>query len=120
MTNQGKSLAGRTSKHDVDMPAAYPSPLPYFFSGQPDNRSRQHSALRKIVCVHSAMDWIDLNCGNNIETSLLEAQSKASSASEQVDSDQSWHLRPPVFKYQITGFCPACRSEFFLGVPKRK
>jgi hypothetical protein len=33
MTNQGKSLAGRTSKYDVDMPASYPSPLPDFFSG---------------------------------------------------------------------------------------
>jgi len=66
------------------------------------------------------MDWVDLNCGNNIETSLLEAQSKAPSASEQVDSDQPWHLRPPVFKYQLTGFCQACRSKFFLGVPKTK
>jgi hypothetical protein len=37
MTDQGKSLAGRTPKHDVDMPAAYPSPLPYFFPSQPDN-----------------------------------------------------------------------------------
>jgi hypothetical protein len=120
MTNQGESLAGRTTKYDVDMPAAYPSLLPYFFSGQPDNRSRQHSALRKVEGVYSAMDWIDLNCGNNIETSLLEAQSKAPSTSEQVDSDRSWHLRPPVFKYQLTGFCPACRSEFFQEGPKRK
>jgi hypothetical protein len=66
------------------------------------------------------MNWVDLNCGNNIETSLLEAQSKAASASKQVDSDRSWHLRPPDFKYQLTGFCQPCRSEFFPGAPKTK
>jgi hypothetical protein len=120
MTNQGKSLAGRAPKYDVDMPAADPSPLPNFFSGQPDDRSRQNSTFRKVVCVHSTMDRVDLNCGNDIETSLLEAQSKAPSASEQIDSDQPCHLRPPAFKYQLTGFCQACRSEFFLGAPKRK
>jgi hypothetical protein len=66
------------------------------------------------------MDWVYLNRSDNIETSLLEAQSKAPSASEQIDSDQPCHLRPPAFKYQLTGFCQACRSEFFLGAPKRK
>jgi hypothetical protein len=66
------------------------------------------------------MDWVDLNCGDNIETSLLEAQSKAPCASEQVDSDRSWHLLSPVFKYQLTGFSQACRSEFFQGAPKTK
>jgi len=37
MTNQGKSLAGRSPKYDVDMPAAYASPVPDFFAGQPDD-----------------------------------------------------------------------------------
>jgi hypothetical protein len=120
MTNQGKPLAGRAPEYDVDMPAPYPSPLPDFFPSQPDDRSRQHSALRKVVCMDSAMDGIDFDCGHDIETGLLETQSKASSASKQIDSDWPWHLYSPANRYQLTGFRENCRSEFFLEVPERK
>jgi hypothetical protein len=37
------------------------------------------------------MDRVYFNCGDNIETGLLEAQSKAPSTSKQIDPDWPWH-----------------------------
>jgi len=42
--------------------------------------------------VDSAVNWVDLDRRNYIETGLLEAQSKAPSTRKQVDSDWPWHL----------------------------
>jgi len=38
------------------------------------------------------MNGIDFDCGHDIETGLLEAQSEASGAGKQIDSDRPWHL----------------------------
>jgi hypothetical protein len=91
MTDHGEPLAGGAPKYDVHMPTSYPGPPPNLGSGQPDNRLWQHDALWKVVCVDSAMYGVDFNCGHDIETGLLEAQSKAPSASKQVDSDRPRH-----------------------------
>jgi hypothetical protein len=92
MTNHGEPLARGAAEYNVHMCEAYPSPLPDLGAGQSSNRLRQHDAMREVVCMDSAMDGVDFDCGHDIETSLLEAQSKASSAGKQIDSDRSWHL----------------------------
>jgi len=62
------------------MSAAYSSPLSDLGPGQSGNRLRQHDALRKVVGMDSAVDGVDFYRGHDIETGLLEAKAKASSA----------------------------------------
>jgi hypothetical protein len=69
--------------------------------------------------MNRAMNGIDFNSGDNVEASLLEAQTKASSAREQVDSDRSWQAQSPVFKYQLTRFGASCRSDFSPAIPEK-
>jgi hypothetical protein len=78
MADHGEPLARRTSKHNIHSLTAYSCPTPDFVSGQTGNRPRQHGALREVVLVNCTMDGVDLNGGDNIETSLFEAQSQAS------------------------------------------
>jgi hypothetical protein len=120
MTDQGEPLAGGTAKYDIHLPAPYPGSLPDLGSGQSGHRLREHDASWKVVFVYSAMDRVYFNCGDNIETGLLEAQSKAPSASKQIDSDWSCHPQSPAFSYQLTGSQQTCRSESYPEVPERK
>jgi hypothetical protein len=92
MPDHRKPLAGRSPKYHIDAPAPNPSPMPDLGSGQPGNRLRKHGACREVVRMDSAMDGVDFDSGHNIETRLLEAQSKAPCASKQVDSDRPWHV----------------------------
>jgi hypothetical protein len=70
-------LARRASKHNIDPTTANPRGLPDLVAGQTDDRPGQDGAARKIVCVDSGVDRIDLDCGHNVEARLLEAQIQA-------------------------------------------
>jgi len=55
------------------MPTAYPCTTPDFIPGQAGNRLRQYGTFGKVVLVNGAMNGVDFNGGNYVETSLLKA-----------------------------------------------
>jgi hypothetical protein len=61
MAYQGKPLARRASKYNIDSPTANARTLSDLIAGQPNDRSGQNCTLRKIECVDSAMNRIDFN-----------------------------------------------------------
>jgi hypothetical protein len=120
VANHRESLAGGSPKDNIYPLTAYSGPQPDLGSGQPGNRLRQHDATREVVFVDSTMDRVDFNSGHDIETGLFEAQTKAPSSREQVDSDWSWHPQAPASKYQLTRLWRSCRSDFFRAGLGRK
>jgi hypothetical protein len=91
MADHGESLARSAPENDIDALPSNSGQPSDFDSGEPDDRQRQHRAIREIVRMDSRVDGIDFNGGSHIETGLLETQPKASCAREQVDSDWPWH-----------------------------
>jgi hypothetical protein len=98
MTDHGKTLAGGAAKYNIHLPVPDPGSSPDFRPGQSGYRLREHDATWKVVFVYRAMDGVYFNRSGDVETCLLEAQSKAPSASKQIDSDWSCHPKSPALR----------------------
>ena len=82
MTYQRKSLTGCAAEHAIDGLVFDTGQLSNFHTTQADDGNWNDCCCRKIEFVYGAMDRINLNCGGNIETGLLEAEAKAACACE--------------------------------------
>jgi hypothetical protein len=104
VTDHGEPLARSAAKNDIHTPTAYSCSPPNLVPSETDHRSGQDGATRKIICVNSAVNGVDFHGSHDVEASLLEAQTKASSTRKQIDPDWPWHQYPPAFNYELIRF----------------
>ena len=90
MTDQRKSLAGRSSEHTIYWTASNTSPLSDFSTSQPNDGSRDDFRFWEVEFVNGTVYWVYFNCCDHIETSLFESETETASPGEQFDSDRSF------------------------------
>lgn len=81
-----EALAGSTAEHHVDSAPAQSRSRTDLGARQFGNRLRKDRAIRKIELVDRTMDGIDFDGSNDVESSLLEAETKPTHPCKQVDS----------------------------------
>ena len=104
LSDQGKTLAWSAAEHDGDVPVAYagyatdvnPSDIVY--------TATDRFTVGEVELMRCAMDWVDLNCGCDVEPGGLETETQPPSPCKQVNSDRSHcalHLHLRASKLEI-------------------
>ena len=96
MPDQREPLARRSAEDDIDFSVSDPRTISNFVASQIDNRFRDHRATRKIERVRRAMNRIDFDRRDHIETGLFETQTEPAGPREKVYSYGSHPFQPVV------------------------
>jgi len=75
-SNHRKTLAWRPAKDAIDASVPDPEPLSHFLRAQTLDGLRNNYRIREIELVNGAMNWVDLDRCNDIETRLLEPEAQ--------------------------------------------
>lgn len=85
MPDQGETLTRGTADHDIDGSTSEPGSATDILARDLPNVTAEDRCFGKIETVGRRVDRIDLDCGNDVETSLLEPKSETPGAREQID-----------------------------------